>query len=218
MSKVPSKDPVEIPRRTMPLWQKIIIGFALVVGAFFGYVAMLPAAFQVERSTTINAPPAAVFAEVNDFHRWDAWSPWVKVDPNAKATFEGAEAGNGAVFKWAGNAEVGEGSMTILDSRAPSHIHIRLDFLEPMEGSSQVEFAFEPVGEQTKVTWRMFGESNFVSRCFCVFMNMDKMIGGKYEEGLAKMKEIVEQKKSAPVEEKPTPAENKPVEESKSPS
>jgi Polyketide cyclase / dehydrase and lipid transport len=93
--------------------RKILVGVAaavvLVVGALALFVAMRPSEFRIERSTTIAAPAPAVFAQVNDFHNWQAWSPWAKLDPDVKNSYEGASAGKGAVFAWAGNSKVGEG-------------------------------------------------------------------------------------------------------------
>ena len=53
--------------------------------------------FRLERSATIAAPPALVFPLLNDFHRWEGWSPWAKLDPNMKKALEGSPEGVGAV-------------------------------------------------------------------------------------------------------------------------
>jgi hypothetical protein len=129
---------------------------------------------------------------VNDFHKWEEWSPWAKLDPAAKATFEGPSAGTGAIFRWAGNKEVGEGSMTITESRPSDLIRIRLEFLKPFAATNTAEFTFKPEGDQTAVTWSMAGQNNFMSKAICLFMDRDKMVGGKFEEGLAAMKSIAE--------------------------
>lgn len=172
--------------------RKILIAIALVVIVFLGYVAAQPSAFSVTRSTTIDAPPATVFAQVNDFHKWEAWSPWAKLDPNAKNSFEGPSEGKGAKFHWAGNSDVGEGGMEITESNPNELIRIKLDFLKPFEATSTTLFKFEPAGSQTKITWTMSGENNFVGRIFCTFMNMDKTVGGDFEKGLASMKATAE--------------------------
>jgi hypothetical protein len=160
---------------------------------FLGFVALQPAEFRIARSQRMAAAPATVFAQVNDFHEWSDWSPWIELDPNSTVAFEGPAAGEGAVFRWAGNAEVGEGSMTITESRPHERIRIRLDFVKPFEDTAKVEFTFEPQGDETLVTWSMSGRNNFVAKLFCLFMDMDEMIGGKFEEGLASIKTIVEQ-------------------------
>jgi hypothetical protein len=170
----------------------------VLLGGFVVVVAMQPSEFRISRSAAMTAPPADVFAQVNDFHNWEAWSPWAKLDPNAKNTFEGPTAGTGAIFKWAGNSEVGEGGMTITESRPAELVRIKLEFVKPMPGTSDTEFTFKPEGDKTVVTWTMSGHSDFLGKAICLFMNMDKMMGEKFDEGLASMKKVAE---SAP---KPT--------------
>jgi hypothetical protein len=172
--------------------KKILIALAVIVVVFVGVVAMQPSDFRIVRTVTMSAPAPAVFAQVNDFHNWEAWSPWAKLDPTAKNSFEGPSAGTGAIFRWAGNKEVGEGSMTITESRPSDLIRIKLEFLKPFAATNSAEFTFKPDGDQTAVTWGMAGKNNFISKAICLFMNMDKMVGGKFEEGLAAMKSIVE--------------------------
>jgi uncharacterized protein YndB with AHSA1/START domain len=178
--------------------KKILIGLAVVLLVFAAVVALLPSDFRVARSATIAAPPAVVFSQVNDFHNWQAWSPWAKMDPAAKNTFAGASAGAGAVFAWDGNSKVGEGRMTLTESRPPDLIRIQLDFVRPFKGASTAEFTFRPEGSQTIVTWTMAGKNNFVAKAICLFMNMDKMVGGDFEKGLAQMKAIAEAAAGSP--------------------
>jgi hypothetical protein len=174
---------------------KVLIAIALVVLIFLGYVATRPSDFRVTRSAVMSAPAADVFAQVNNLHLWDAWSPWKKRDPNATSTFSGADHGVGAHMAWAGNRDVGEGSMTITESQPNDLIRIRLDFLKPFKATNTAEFTFKPsAANQTEVTWSMSGKNNFMGRVMCVFMNMDKMVGGDFEKGLASIKEIVEKK------------------------
>ena len=178
------------------------LGRALaVVGALLALllvvVAMQPAEFRVTRRITIGAPPSAVFAEVHDFHRWESWNPWARIDPGMRQTYEGAPAGVGAVYAWAGNHEVGEGRMTLTESRPNELIRIRLEFLKPLAATSTAEFTFEPAGEPagaqtTAVTWSMTGRSSFMAKAIHVLMNMDRMIGGQFEVGLARMKAVAE--------------------------
>ena len=172
--------------------KKILIALVAIVVVFVGVVAMQPSDFRIVRTATMSAPASAVFAQVNDFHNWEEWSPWAKLDPAAKNSFEGPSAGTGAIFRWAGNKEVGEGSMTITESRPSDLIRIKLEFLKPFAGTNTAELTFKPEGNQTAVTWSMAGENNFIAKAVCLFMNRDKMVGGKFEEGLARMKSVVE--------------------------
>jgi len=171
---------------------KIVIGVVVVIGVFAVIVAMRPSDFRVERSAVVSAPAPVVFAQVNDLHNWDAWSPWAKLDPAAKQTFDGPRAGTGAAFAWAGNNQVGEGRMTITESRPYELIRFRLDFVKPFAVTNTAEFTFTPRGVQTAVTWSMSGRQNFMAKAFCMFMSMDKMVGGEFEKGLAQMKSVAE--------------------------
>lgn len=155
-------------------------------------VALRPSDFSVTRSATITAPPEAVFVQVNDLHKWEAWSPWAKVDPNAKTYYEGPEAGVGAAFGWSGNNKIGQGKMTITGSRPGELVQFRLEFLRPMKGTNDAEFTFKPSGNQTQITWTMSGKMGFMGKLFGLFMNCDKMVGGQFEKGLADMKSVVE--------------------------
>ncbi|MCB0324375.1 MAG: SRPBCC family protein [Bdellovibrionales bacterium] len=162
-----------------------------LVGVFVVYVALLPADFQVSRTARIDAPAEVVFEQVNDFRKWQDWSPWAKLDPEATAEFSGVESGEGAVFAWSGNELVGAGRMTIVESKPAELIRLKLDFTEPFEASNLTVFSFVPEGKTTQVTWTMSGRSNFVGRAVCLFMDMDKEVGGKFEEGLANISAAV---------------------------
>ena len=176
--------------------KKIVLGtlivVALIVLVFLGVVAMQPSDFRVSRSADIAAPASVVFAQVNDFHNWEGWSPWAKLDPNAKNSFEGPSSGTGAKFSWSGNDQVGEGRMTITDSRPNERVRIKLEFIKPFESACDTDFAFKPQGDGTSITWTMSGTKSFMEKAFCLFMDMDKMIGGDFEKGLAQMKAVAE--------------------------
>ncbi|MBP6002154.1 MAG: SRPBCC family protein [Pyrinomonadaceae bacterium] len=166
----------------------IVIAIAVICIA----AAMQPADFKITRSVTINASADRVFEQVNDFHKWDAWSPWAKLDPAMKTTYSGPSAGVGSSYAWAGNSDVGEGKMTILESRPPEHIRIELEFISPFAAKNMTDFSFKPDGDKTHVTWSMVGTNNFVAKMFGLFINMDKLVGGDFEKGLAQMKTAVE--------------------------
>lgn len=165
---------------------------ALLVAGILAYAALRPSDFTISRSATIAASPDAVFAEIDDLRRWDDWSPWAKLDPHAVAEFSGAEKGEGAMFRWSGNNQIGTGAMTIVESLPYQRVRIRLEFLKPMRASNEALFTFEPRGAGTRVTWQMTGNNSFSGRLACTFMNMDKMVGGQFEQGLAAIKAKLE--------------------------
>jgi hypothetical protein len=172
--------------------KKIVIGLAVVVVVLVVFIALQSSTYRVERSATMNASAPVVFAQVNDFHKWNAWSPWAKLDPAMKQTFEGAPAGTGAVYTWAGNKEVGEGRMTITESHPNDLVKIKLEFLKPFAATSDTTFTFKPEGNQTVVIWTMVGDKNFIAKAFHLFVNINKMVGGDFEKGLAQMKSVAE--------------------------
>jgi hypothetical protein len=178
----------------MKMLKWMLIGVAAVVAVFAVVVAQQPSDFRIERSATMRAPAAAAFAQVNDFHNWRTWSPWEKIDPALKRSYEGPPAGAGATYAWQGNKDVGEGRMTIVESRPGELVRIRLEFFKPFAATNTAEFSFKPAGEDTSVTWTMTGQNSFFARAICVFVNMDKMVGGMFEQGLAQMKAVVERR------------------------
>jgi len=172
----------------------ILMVVAVIVLLFVLVVAMRPSAFRIERTAKMAAPPAAVFAEVNDFHRWQASSPWEKLDPALNRSYEGAPAGTGSIYSWSGNNKVGQGRMTIVESRPSDLIRIKLEFMRPFKATNIAGFNFVPEGNQTAVTWTMTGTNNFFLKAFGLFVSMDKLVGGDFEKGLAAMKTVVEQR------------------------
>ena len=183
--------------------KKIALVLVAIVAALAGFIATRPAEFRITRSRTIAALPDVVHAHVNDFHKWPDWSPWEKLDPAMKREVAGAPAGTGATYHWLGNNDVGEGRMTITNSRAPHSITIRLEFIKPYASTSTTQFDFAPSGSGTNVTWTMTGQHNFVSKAMCLIMDMDKMVGPDFEKGLANLDTVTA---SAPKPAAPTPA------------
>jgi uncharacterized protein YndB with AHSA1/START domain len=175
--------------------KKILLGVLAVlvtaVAIVLGLATTKPDTFSVERQIVIAAPPAAIFANLDDFHRWGAWSPWEKMEPSVKKTFSGAPSGVGAGYAWEGK-ETGSGRMTITDSTPNQKLSIKLEFLKPFEATDVAAFDLTPTAAATRVRWSMSGPQNFMSKVMCVFMDMDKMIGKDFEAGLADLKRISE--------------------------
>ena len=172
--------------------KKILLGLVAVVALILIVAAFQPGEFQVTRSATIAASPAALFEQVNDHRKFAAWNPWGKIDPNVKNTFTGPATGVGSVFSWQGNRDVGAGSSTIIESKPGELVRLRMEWKEPMEGTSTVDFTFKPLGDKTVMTWHMYGPNTYVGKVMCLFMSMDKMVGGQFEKGLAELKALVE--------------------------
>lgn len=170
----------------------VLVVAALLVAGVLLTAATRPDVFRVERTAVVQAPPEKVFAYLNDFDRWTAWSPWEKKDPAMKRTYGAAKSGKGARYAWEGNGDVGQGSMEILESAAPSRVALRLDFVKPFEAHNSVEFALRPEAGGTRVSWSMEGRVPYFAKVIHMFVNMDAMVGKDFEAGLANLKAAAE--------------------------
>jgi hypothetical protein len=171
----------------------ILLGAAALVVLLAIVVALQPSAFRIARTVKIAAPPSAIFPHINDMRAWLPWSPWEKLDPTMKRTYEGAASGVGSVYSWVGNKNVGEGRCTILESHPNELVRMKLQFLKPFKATNGAEFILAPEGNQTAVTWAMTGERNFMFKAMNLVMSMDKMCGGAFEQGLNDLKAVVEE-------------------------
>jgi uncharacterized protein YndB with AHSA1/START domain len=189
------------------MWWKILIAVVILIGALLLYATTKPDQFSVVRSININAGPAVVFAELNDFKRWQAWSPWDKMDPAMQRTFSGSSSGVGSIYAWKGNDKVGEGQMEILKSDAPHNLVIKLDFIKPFECHNIAEFTLISSGSSTSLRWEMRGPNLFIGKVMGVFVDMDQMVGKDFETGLANLKKLAEQQPQPvpelPIQEQP---------------
>lgn len=175
-----------------PTLKIILIAIPVVILLFLLVAAMQSSSYRVTRSVVINAKPNVVFPHVNVVKQWEAWSPWGKVDPSMKLTYAGPASGVGASYSWTGNNQVGEGHSTIAESRANEFIRFKLDFTKPMASTATAEFTFKAQGSGTEVTWMSEGEKPFMMKAMCLFISMDKMLGGNMESGLADLKKTAE--------------------------
>jgi hypothetical protein len=153
--------------------------------------------YTVERTTTIAADPARVYAQVIDFHRWPAWSPWEGLDPDLNRTYSGPAQGVGSTYAWKGNRKAGEGRMEIVRAGEPrpdepGEIEVALSFLKPFRSTSRTTFAFVPEDGGTTVTWTMTGPMTLMSKVMGIFTSMDKLVGPDFEKGLAQLRMVSE--------------------------
>lgn len=172
--------------------KKIALGFSALIVLFLIYVALQPADYMVTRSVTINASAEKIFPYLNSSKRAEAWGPWLEMDPNAKMNHEGPEEGIGSKSSWDSSGQLGTGSATIVDVIPMQKVGIKLEYAKPMSMEQYSEYIVTPAGEQTTVEWRVTGKNTFMGRLMCTFMDMDKMVGGMFEKGLNKLKQITE--------------------------
>ena len=86
---------------------------------------------------------------------------------------------------WDSDGRGGKGRLEITDTAPLSSVTMALHMEKPMEGRNTVVFALQPNGNATDVTWTMTGEYVYIAKVMGVIFNMDKMIGGEFEQGLA---------------------------------
>jgi hypothetical protein len=170
------------------------IGIALVAvfGVLLVLVALQSPQFTIERSLPMTAPAAAIFPLLNDFHRWQRWSPWDGLDPAMKRTYQGT-AGPGASYAWESqHKKVGAGRMTVTAEQVNAWVEVKLEFLAPFPATNEVRISIAPAEGGSRVTWKMTGRKNFAAKAFHLMMNMDKLIGRDFEKGLGALKALAE--------------------------
>jgi uncharacterized protein YndB with AHSA1/START domain len=173
------------------MFKKIALAVVVLIATILVFAATRPDVFSVERSASIKAAPGKIFPLINDFHQWDAWTPYNK-DREMKKSYSGAASGVGAISTWEGNREVGQGSITITESIPPAKIVMDLQMVKPFNCRNRVEFTLTPTGDATTVRWTMTGANTYISKLMGLFFSMDRMVGGDFEAGLAGLKRVAE--------------------------
>ncbi len=170
----------------------ILVVIGTLAAGVLVLAALQPDSFRIERKTVIKAAPEKVFAHLEDFHAWGAWSPWEKMDPAMQREFTGPASGKGAAYAWNGNKKVGSGRMEILEAVPGQQLLVKLDFLSPFEAHNTAEFTLTPVADGTEVNWAMYGPQTFIGKVMCLIFSMERMVGPDFEAGLASLKAISE--------------------------
>lgn len=173
-------------------WAAIALLVALAL--LLLYVAAQPAQFRVTRNAVIKAPAARIFALIDDLRAFNNWNPYEKKDPGVQGEYSGPARGVGAAYAWRGR-KIGQGRLEITDSRAPTKLLMRLDFVKPFEAHNIAEFTLLPHGDElTVVSWAMHGPAPFLQRLAGVFIDMDRVVGKDFEAGLANLKSLTERR------------------------
>ncbi len=168
----------------------IAVAVAIIIVVFLIIVAIRPAAFRIARSREIPAPADAIFPLINNLRQWSRWSPFEKLDPAMKKTFDGPDAGAGSDYRWVGNGKAGAGQMTIVESKMNELVAMTLEFTRPFKCHNQVQFVLAPSVKGTSVSWIMEGRNNFMAKAFSLLMNIDKMVGKDFEQGLENLEAV----------------------------
>jgi uncharacterized protein YndB with AHSA1/START domain len=172
---------------------------ALIILALIGGAAVViclvaarkPDRFSIVRRTSIAAPPERIFPLIEDLRAHQGWSPFDQ-DRSLRRTHSGAPRGKGAVYEWEGSRKAGSGRLAIVESAPPSWVRMRLEMFRPFKADNTVEFTLEQNGAGTLTTWAMQGRQPFMAKLMSTFIDCDKMVGGQFEQGLAKLKTLAE--------------------------
>jgi hypothetical protein len=121
----------------------------------------------------------------------DAWSPWAKMDPQMVTEYSGPESGIGARSAWEG-PQMGRGRIAVTAAEPGRAVEMELEMLEPMRATNRILFTLAPADGATRVTWRMEGTNGFVGKAASLVVDMEEMVGGPFEQGLAALREVAE--------------------------
>ena len=166
------------------------LGF-LIIGLLV-YVAMQPSEMNISRELFIKATPHALFPYINNSKKSNEWMPWAESDPLVQMVYSGPEEGLGATSSWDSPGKMGTGKAVVVESVSNILVKTKLTYTKPMVMSQLAEITLSPTTDGTVVRWSVTGKNTFIGRLFCLFMNMDKMVGGQFEKGLRKLKNRVE--------------------------
>ncbi len=172
--------------------KKIGIGIVLLIAVILGYAALQPADYTIVREINVKASPEKIFPYLNNTKLGDQWGPWTEIDPQAKMVHSGPEEGAGAKTSWDSPGQMGTGSATVTESVPNQKVSIKLEYSKPMAMQQDAEYTVRQAGNESVVAWKVTGKNTFPGRVVCLFMNMDKMVGGMFEKGLGNLKAIVE--------------------------
>jgi uncharacterized protein YndB with AHSA1/START domain len=164
----------------------------VVITTILAIAATKPGTIDVQRSVTIKAAPAVVFALINDFHNWPRWAPQDRDDATMTRAYSGSSNGTGAVSDWTSHGNAGAGRMTIVSSTPDSQIDVNVDFRTPFAAHNINHFSIEPDGGDTRVTWSMHGTNVFLIKVMSVFADPDRMMGKHFVAGLSNLKAAAE--------------------------
>ena len=172
--------------------RNIAIGIIVVGLGLIAFVASRPPHSHIERSAVVSGTPAVVFARVNTMKSFPLWSPWERFDPDMSRTFTGPDEGVGSSYRWSGNDKIGEGKLTITESRPGEAVVGKLEFIRPLVSESTVTLTIKEASATTStVTWAMDGENDFMQKAASAFMDMDKAVGLDFDFGLQNLEKLI---------------------------
>lgn len=173
----------------------LLLVLALIVVVVVGVLvaaSMQPKEYRLERSMATTANPGAVYVVMCDFNRFKDWSPFMKLDPNAKVVVEGPACAPGQTYTWDGNDDAGAGKMTLVNAVPNQTVEIKLEFTRPMPDSADTSWSVKTDGGKTLIVWEMHGVNGTLMQKVFSMLFMEKMMGPMFDEGLTSLKKLAE--------------------------
>lgn len=169
-----------------------LIALGLGVIALLAFATTRPDEFRVERRLRIQAPPEQLWPLVSELRAFNRWNPYERKDPLIQGGYTGPASGIGSRYAWQ-SSKVGEGSLEITGQQPGRAVQMKLEFLRPFEAHNQAEFTLRAAADgATEVSWRMSGPANLMSKLMGLVMDVDRMVGRDFEDGLQNLRQIAE--------------------------
>ena len=155
--------------------------------------ATRPNTFQLERSVLIMAPPERIYPLIASVREMSRWNPFEAQDPALNRQYSAVESGPSSAIDFVGR-KAGTGRLEVREAVPPSRVTMQLIMQKPLAASNRIDFSLLPQGGATQVTWAMNGPVSLFGRVLHLVINMDRMLGGQFESGLASLKALAERR------------------------
>jgi len=175
----------------------LITAFTILVGIILLLLIIalfIKKEYTIERVIVINRPKAVVYDYLRLLRNHNNFIKWAQIDPDMKKEYRGTDGTVGFVSAWdSTNKQVGKGEQEVIKIQEGEKIDYELRFIRPFEGISYASIANVAVGEQqTRVIWVFNGKMKYPMNLMLLFMNLEKMLAKDLDEGLEKLKSILE--------------------------
>ncbi|MCB9014599.1 MAG: SRPBCC family protein [Lentimicrobiaceae bacterium] len=178
----------------MKILRKILFVLGSLIALVLIVALFVKSEYAVERQTVIDKPAADVFNYVKYLKNQDNYSVWASMDPQMKKDYRGTDATVGFVSAWdSENKDVGKGEQEITKITEGQRIDFVIRFIEPFESTDYAYMTTQSENDSTtRVTWAFNGKMKYPMNMMLLFMDMEGMLGGDLEKGLANLKGIME--------------------------
>lgn len=170
----------------------IILLVVAILIAFLLFIALVTRKhYSIERDVIINKPHQEVYDYVKLLKNQEAYSVWVRLDPNVQLKYTGTDGVVGFTSTWEGNKQAGKGEQEITQLVNGNRVTIEVRFEKPFKNVAHTYMTTTAIApDQTKVNWKMVGKNKFPLN----LMNLviDGLLGKDLAKSLNDLKLILE--------------------------